>query len=72
MQTYLPLVDRTPEDLQGNQRFVLNVFINGSRGNLGPFTAEKIASYAEMDLVDVAEAIDELVKKKLIFKEEWA
>ena len=71
MTTFHPLVDITPETCIGNARFILNVCINGKRGGLGPFTAEKIAKHSEMDIGEVAEAIDELVKLNLIFKEEW-
>jgi hypothetical protein len=52
--------------LIGNEKFILNIFVNGQRGGLGPFTVEKIASYAEMDVGEVADIINELVKKELI------
>jgi hypothetical protein len=66
MNVYYTNFVRCPVNLIGNEKFILNIFVNGQRGGLGPFTVEKIASYAEMDVGEVADIINELVKKELI------
>jgi hypothetical protein len=66
MITYFTNSERCPEELQANERFILNIFINGQRGGLGPFTVEKISSYAEMDADDVVRIINDLMIKNLI------
>lgn len=60
-----------PQDLEYTPRLVLNVLINGIKGNLGPFTVEKIIKYSDLEREEVDAAIKELAKRDLVTLTEW-
>ena len=71
MITFEPLIDECPADLQGNEKMVMNICINGKRFNLPPFTIERIRKHSQLDLHEISEAINELAKRSLIHAEGW-
>lgn len=67
-----PLVSECPEDIEGNQKLVLNVIINAKQGQLGVLSVSKLSKHSQLGLTELQEIIDELAKKNLIHKDEWA
>lgn len=66
MRLIHPAIYHCPEDVQGDAKFLMNVMINGSAGNLGPFTITQLMIYSDMDRKRVDDAIKDLASRNLI------
>jgi len=66
MRLIHPLIYHCPEDVQGDSKFIMNVMINGSAGNLGPFTITQLMIYSNMDRKRIDDAIKTLAEKNLV------
>lgn len=69
MMVYHPTVNRCPDYVDGNERLILNIIINGKAGDLKPFTNEKLELYSDLDKIKVEQAVNELALKNLISKQ---
>ncbi len=66
MKMVHPLIYHCPEDLQGDQKYIMNVLANGVAGNLGPFTITQIMIYSDFDRQRVINTIQALADKNLV------
>jgi hypothetical protein len=66
MRLIHPLIYHCPEDLQGDNKFIMNIMVNGSAGNLGPFTITQLMIYSDFDRKRVDDAIKNLAARNIV------